>query len=186
MDINKVKNIKGFEGIYSVDEYGEITNIKTGEVKSQYKCEKGYSRVNLWKGNKQKAMLVHRVVAIAFLGEPEHADQITVNHLDSDKSNNHYLNLAWATYQENEIHKRKFYGNDYHGAGNPTAKLDNIQVLTIRTFKINEIKKCTKPRNKLVREFIKLYQISQPTLNDIVNFKRYRNLPFLSEVANGH
>jgi hypothetical protein len=49
-----------------------------------------------------KAELVHRLVAKAFIRNPE--GKKTVNHKDGNKQNNHYLNLEWATHSDNERH----------------------------------------------------------------------------------
>lgn len=93
------KLIEGFDGIYSVSNYGEVRNNKTGKLMKLRKNEKGYLRTNLTKNGNQKSVRVHRLVAQAFIPNPENKPQ--VNHIDFDKENNCVNNLEWVTNKEN-------------------------------------------------------------------------------------
>lgn len=101
----KVKQVKGYEGIYSVNENGEVySHIKKRFLKS-IKLKSGYRSVNLYKNKIKKKMLVHRLVAIAFIENPKNKPQ--VNHLDRNRSNNKVTNLEWCTAKENTVHSFK-------------------------------------------------------------------------------
>ena len=84
---------------------------------------KGYHRVVLSKKNKSYNFLIHRLVAEAFIPNPE--NKPCVNHKDENPSNNNYTNLEWATHKENNN-----YGS--HGVKNgkahskPVVKIDKI------------------------------------------------------------
>lgn len=98
------KDIPGFGGLYQVSENGDVISLKqkkprtlTGSV-----VRSGYRAVVLWHENKAHLRLRHRLVAEAFLDNPENLPQ--VNHLDHDKGNNHVSNLAWCTAKENVRH----------------------------------------------------------------------------------
>lgn len=93
------KLIEGFDGIYSVSNYGEVRNNKTGKLMKLRKNEKGYLRTSLTKNGNQKSVRVHRLVAQAFIPNPENKPQ--VNHIDFNKENNCVSNLEWVTNQEN-------------------------------------------------------------------------------------
>lgn len=93
------KLIEGFDGIYSVSNYGEVRNNRTGKLMKPRKNEKGYLHIGLTKNGKQKNMRVHRLVAQAFIPNPENKSQ--VNHIDFDKENNCVNNLEWVTNKEN-------------------------------------------------------------------------------------
>lgn len=93
------KLIEGFDGIYSVSNYGEVRNNKTGKLMKLRKNEKGYLRTNLTTNGNQKSVRVHRLVAQAFIPNPENKPQ--VNHIDFDKENNCVNNLEWVTNKEN-------------------------------------------------------------------------------------
>lgn len=93
------KLIEGFDGIYSVSNYGEVRNNKTGKLMKLRKNEKGYLRTNLTKNGNQKSVRVHRLVAQAFIPNPENKPQ--VNHIDFDRENNCVNNLEWVTNKEN-------------------------------------------------------------------------------------
>ena len=62
----------------------------------------GYLQVALQKHKKRKDEKIHRLVAEAFIPNPENKPQ--VNHLDGNKLNNYYKNLEWCTNGENQIH----------------------------------------------------------------------------------
>lgn len=107
------RDIKDFEG-YQVSDLGRVrTHNKTTAnslspcrvwkdriLKQKDSCKDGRLRVALWKDNKSHTLLVHRLQAIAFLGEPPMAD-MTVNHKDGNPKNNVPSNLEWVTRAEN-------------------------------------------------------------------------------------
>ena len=61
-----------------------------------------YYAVMLWLGNKSKCAKVHRLVAEAFIPNPDNLP--CINHKDGNKLNNQVTNLEWCTYQENMQH----------------------------------------------------------------------------------
>ena len=94
------KPIVGYEGIYEIDEYGTMRNIKTGKVFYGSLGTYGYIVTTLRDANgKKKTEKVHRLVATAFCFKPEGCN--VVNHLDEDKTNNYYKNLEWTTIAKN-------------------------------------------------------------------------------------
>lgn len=104
-----MKWIEGFEGLYSIEENGNVTSHKVGvgtygkpTVLKPQPVTKGYMQVVLFLEGKKKNARVHRLVAQAFLPNPNNLPQI--NHLDKNKKNNHLSNLEWCTNQENCEH----------------------------------------------------------------------------------
>ena len=91
------RDIPGYEGLYQVSNYGNVRsmnyNKKLGNIRElkQKLRDNGYLEVHLSKDSKRKYFLVHRLVAEAFLENPDNKPQ--VNHIDGDKSNNHVSNL---------------------------------------------------------------------------------------------
>ena len=113
--INTIKGLEEIKG-YSVDELGRVFSHFKREDKewvilSEPRRElnpcpdrKGYLKVYLGKGsNKHLSISVHKLVALAFIPNPENKPQ--VNHIDGDKTNNNVDNLEWVTNQENHKHK---------------------------------------------------------------------------------
>lgn len=107
------KPVVGFEGLYEVSNLGNVKSVKflvTKGSKRERPLRKnidryGYFRVVLSSLNTQKDLLVHRLVAIAFIDNPE--NKPTVNHKDGIKKNNLWTNLEWATVKENTVHSWK-------------------------------------------------------------------------------
>jgi hypothetical protein len=86
---------------YEVSSFGNVRNSKTGRIlKSTNKG--GYCYVGLSCG-KTKSYMVHRLVALSFIPNPENKAQ--VNHIDKNGLNNKLSNLEWTTNQENSIHR---------------------------------------------------------------------------------
>lgn len=100
------KPIKGYEGVYEVSNRGNVKTLRKNKVMSQQIGKKnGYCYVGLFKNGKTKKLLVHRIVAMAFIDNP--MGKRTVNHKDGNKRNNAVENLEWATYSENHRHAFK-------------------------------------------------------------------------------
>lgn len=95
------KDIKGYEGMYKVSNFGKVMNVKTQRIISDYSM-KGYRMVQLWKNNIRKGICVHRLVAEAFIDNPYNLPQ--VNHIDENKSNNNVTNLEWCSISYNQNH----------------------------------------------------------------------------------
>lgn len=90
---------------YQVSNTGLVRNKITGHILTPQKDKKGYLRVRLSLHDEKATAKVHRLVAIAFISNPDGKPQ--VNHKDTDKSNNNVGNLEWVTNGENQIHAYK-------------------------------------------------------------------------------
>lgn len=87
---------------YAVSSKGEVKNINTGRVLRPLTLTKGYLGVRLYHEGKGKTLKIHRLVALAFLSNPDDLPQ--VNHKDGDKSNNAVHNLEWCSNEYNMRH----------------------------------------------------------------------------------
>lgn len=94
-----------FGELYEVSTLGRVR--RNGKILKQSNRE-GYRILTLSIDNKQKTMLVHRMVALRFIPNPENKPQ--VNHIDGDKANNMVTNLEWCTPGENEQHSYDVLG----------------------------------------------------------------------------
>lgn len=92
------KDIVGYEGKYYISNFGRVMN-SNGLIMKPMICSNGYQSACLWKNNRQQKLLIHRLVAIAFIDNPLSLSD--VNHKDEDKSNNHADNLEWCTHLYN-------------------------------------------------------------------------------------
>jgi len=92
------KPIEGYDG-YSVSNTGKVLNNKTEKFLEGTIDSRGYLQVKLYKDKKGTLVSKHRLVAIAFIPNPE--NKPCVDHCNNDKLNNSLENLRWATAQEN-------------------------------------------------------------------------------------
>lgn len=102
MEVEEWKDIKGYEGLYQVSNLGRVRSIGYGKeriLSSSNICHYGYIKVNLYKEGKKNTFKVHRLVAQAFIPNPNNLPE--VNHKDENKLNNHVSNLEWCTTQYN-------------------------------------------------------------------------------------
>ena len=88
---------------YEISNLGKIRNKKTNRIIKPDKEEKGYCRLTIKLNGKKKHYAVHRLVAIAFIPNPNNLPQ--VDHIDNDKSNNRVDNLRWVSNKENSQYR---------------------------------------------------------------------------------
>lgn len=100
------REIPGVPG-YWINKRGQIYSKKTRRFLKWHFNSKYYWRVCVYVDRRPVRFLVHRLVAIIFVENPDPINKIEVNHLDYDTTNPHYLNLQWVTAQENREHKRR-------------------------------------------------------------------------------
>lgn len=114
MEPEKWRDIPGYEGFYKVSSYGRVRSldieksnhsggvwIEKGRVLKPSTNRGGYNAVILVMYKKNKSHLVHRLVALAFLGK----SNLEVNHKDKNTRNNNLENLEYVTKRENISHK---------------------------------------------------------------------------------
>ena len=85
---------------YSINKSGEVRNDLTGKIKKPFINKKnGYFSVDLYKDNKSQKVTVHRLLAEAFIPNPD--NKPCVDHKDGNRQNNSLSNLRWATFSDN-------------------------------------------------------------------------------------
>lgn len=93
------KDVVGFEELYEVSCQGKIRNKNNGRLLNGWTIKKGYIQVALRKNKKSYFMLVHRIVAEAFIPNPDRKE--FVDHINTITSDNRVENLRWCNYTEN-------------------------------------------------------------------------------------
>lgn len=101
----KWKDIKGYEGLYQISNIGRVRSInyhrKIGmkRIIKPWKAGDGYLQIHLYKNGKREKRYIHRLVAEAFLSNPNSESE--VNHKDENKTNNCVENIEWCNHLYN-------------------------------------------------------------------------------------
>lgn len=133
---------------------------------------KGYPCVDLclMDQGKKKHFSIHRLVAMSFLDNFK--KELTVDHLDCNKLNNHYSNLECVTNYEN-LRRSHEYGT--HSAFIPKIKKRSLTIEQVdeirRLYFLNESGKKNVPKPYCQRKLAKIFNCSQATIKEVVNFR---------------
>lgn len=171
------KDIEGYEGFYQISNLGRVKSLggwrgtakRKEKIRSTSLTRDGYVRVRLIHQGKDKTMRVHRLVAEAFIPNPEGKD--TVNHIDGNKQNNTVSNLEWNDRTEQMLHAYALGLKPSRvGSHNSNAKFTDEQV--------REIRKTYIPYSK---EFgtvalAEKYGVTNRVIGLIVKNKSYKNV----------
>jgi len=169
------KDVVGYEGLYQISNLGRVKSLgnnatrKEKILKNRLRC--GYFNVMLYKNKESKMKLVHRMVAIAFVLNPENKPQI--NHINGIRNFNIPENLEWTTQSENMLHAyriglQKWHGKPQaHGEQSGRSKVKESDILEIRRLHTTGLN-----YNKLA----KLYNMSNRQISFIVNKKSWKHI----------
>ena len=162
LDGEEWRLIEGYEG-YQISNYGRVKSFKNNMIKIlRPKLEIwNYLIVRLSKNDVIRAFKVHRLVAKAFIPNPDNKPQ--VNHIDGCKMNACASNLEWTTARENTQHAYDT-GLSQSGADNYQAKLNNEQVLYIRE----------NPDNLSIRELATVFKVSPSNIYNVIHGRTYK------------
>lgn len=164
MGKNIVKEIKNYEGFYTISNRGVIHSLHTGKIIKQHLNRYGYYQVRLYKNKKPKNFTVHRLVAETFIPNIHNVE--TVNHIDGNKTNNKVENLEWCSFSEN-FNKAYNAGLVPKGKYNGNAIFNDEQIRFIR-----EAYKSGYSARRLARVFNTAHDV----IADIISRKSYSNV----------
>lgn len=148
--------IEGFPS-YAVSNYGMVKNVVTDKILSQETHDQGYRTVRLYKEGKVNKKYVHRLVAQAFLSNPNNRSE--VNHIDNNRTNNHYTNLEWTTRKENVQHA-----------------IDNGSKQGLRSDDVVKIYIDIHYNDLSISEVADKYKVSKKIISSIKNKRSYKDI----------
>lgn len=169
------KDIKGYEGLYQVSNYGRVKSLphkiytKDGKVRNW----RGGFKKNVFDGNYYGIILcingikisrrIHRLVGETFIPNPNCLPDL--NHIDCDKTNNHVDNLEWCTKKENIQHAIKNGLINQNGVNSCRSIFNQKE--------INEIRKKYIPYKYTTKKLAEEYGVCMQTIQRIINRERY-------------
>ena len=156
-------DINGYEGKYQVSDMGNVRSTNQGQHHDKVLTERlgthGYNRASLSSGGIVREYRVHRLVAQAFIDNPDGKENI--NHINGIRNDNRVSNIEWCTKSENAIHAyetglhRKLYG-----------KLDESDVLSIHALSMDYS----------YRDVGMMFGVGSSTVYSIVNGRKFQHV----------
>lgn len=170
------RDVKGYEGLYQISNLGTLkrlprfinTKHKTKSYQKEkiikpYTTLKGYKRASLKNEEGARRILIHRLVAEAWIDNPHKKTQ--VNHIDGVKSNNNVSNLEWCTNQENAIHAFKSgLRKSPEGLNHGGSKFTKKDIIEIRS------------KSKNITYYCNKFSVSRQTIWKVQKGITYKNI----------
>ena len=169
------KPIKGYEGLYEISNHGNVKSlaktwsvgVKGDTILKPGGWEENYVHVVLSMDKVKRHLLVHRLVALHFCDNPNNYP--VVNHKNSNRRDNYYGNLEWATQKQNVQHGYEHgYMEGRKGLRHHNCKLSEYQ--------ISEIKKMYNEKYGSQKEIAKVFNIKQSQVSRIVTGRRWSHI----------
>ena len=162
-------DVVGYEGLYKVSNYGRVKSFQGRDERllTIDTNNANYAKVLLSKDGRGKTLLVHRLVATAFI--PNSNNKPQVNHKNGNKLDNRVENLEWSTCSENTQHAYDTgLAKSLRGVDNGAAKLTSEQIAEIRSTCI------IGDKNFGLRSLAKKFKVSEHTIYRIVHFETFK------------
>ena len=163
-----MKKVKDFE-MYSVTKDGRIYSHISNRFLKEYNHNHGYLSTAFHKDGKSHSKLIHRVVAEAYLPNPDNLP--TVNHKDGDKTNNNVSNLEWCSYADNNLHAIE------NGLRGDTRKYSEDLVLRVMTLVADGWRQkdiCDSLNLTMSQIKVMLHEPSYNHIRDLVDWSNWR------------
>lgn len=161
------KDVIGYEGLYKISNKGRVYSISRNKILKPYLAKSGRFSINLSKLDIGKGFLVFRLVAQAFIPNPNNLE--TVNHKDEIKINNNVKNLEWMSNLDNIRYSIKRSGKGI-GDRSPHHILTSNQV--------REIRKLKKFNPDISYEKVaRIFNVKYDTIYDICANRSWINIP---------
>lgn len=169
-DVEIWKPVPGYEGIYEVSTHGRVASVSTNwrgygrRLMEQDMDIYGYMKVRLTKEGCRKKLSVHRLVCLAFLGDPGDGDQVC--HNNGDRADNRLENLRWGTAKENAADRDR-HGMTAIGRRNAQAVLDADDIHRIRKLA---------SKGLVQRSIADKFGVSQRTIHDVLTGRTWKHV----------
>lgn len=145
---------------YSISKTGIVQNIKTGHVMTEYLNINGYKmvRLSLNKKSPRKEVLIHKLIANAFISNPLNKHEI--HHIDKNKLNNDISNLQWVTHEEHV----RLHANDLN---HPYSKGELHAGAKLTSEIVHEICRMLQSGNYTQRAISKKFNVDESLIHEI-------------------
>lgn len=163
MEKEEYRDVVGFEEYFQISNLGNVFSKRSNRIFKQTKHKTGYCTFNTSIGGRKHNFYVHRLVAMAFIPNPE--DKPFVNHKDGCKTNNILSNLEWVTHMENVAHAWALGLAKSSSRPSTQRKLTDDQVREIRSS------------TKTTRELASIYGLSNAGIWYIKRRETYKDVP---------
>ena len=176
METERWLPVVGYELRYEVSSWGRVrskdfwydtgkaySRVKKGRVLKLSTMPHGYISIGLTGPTGRKTLTVHRLVAEAFIPNPDNLR--VVHHIDADKSNNRVINLHWCSYAENLMYT--YDRGDRVFSGDNKPKLNPDKVRSMRSLR---------EEGETVVNLSSMFGVSIGTVSDVCSRLTYRNV----------
>lgn len=142
--------IEGWGEVYEVSSLGRVRSLRSGNILAGHRHPSGHVMVRLTDGPRRERIYLHRIVAAAFLPNPQNYP--VVRHLKDDPSDNRACALAWGTYSDNRM---DMVANGIHPQANKTHCKNGHEFTDANTRTYGTARYCRKCNTETARKLRK-------------------------------